>query len=128
MPKFAKRSKENLASCEQPLQDLFNEVVKHFDCTILEGHRNREKQTIAYRSGRSKAQWPDSRHNKYPSQAADVMPYPINWDERERLYKFAGFVEATAIQMGIEVEWGGEVFGKFFDGPHWQLKKPRVRL
>lgn len=126
MPSFSSKSRANLETCEKPLQDLFNEVVKHFDCTIIEGHRGRERQTNAYRSNRSRVQWPNSRHNKHPSQAVDVMPYPIDWDERERLYEFAGFVKATAIQMGIEVEWGGNFKG-WFDGPHWQLKKPRVR-
>ena len=29
-----------------------------------------------------------------PSRAVDVVPYPIDWDDRERFHLFAGFVIA----------------------------------
>ena len=44
MPKFGKKSKERLASCEKDLQILFKEVVKHFDCTVTQGHRKVAEQ------------------------------------------------------------------------------------
>lgn len=122
MPYFSARSLKKLITCEKPLQDLFNEVVKHTDCVIIEGHRDRHRQSMAFRSGHSKVDWPNSRHNREPSQAVDVMPYPLDWTDNNRLREFAGFVKGTAIQMGIDVEWGGD-FKTFFDGAHWQLKR-----
>ncbi len=48
MPQFGRRSKEQLSSCHPDLQKLFNEVIKHYDCTILEGHRSNEDQLKAF--------------------------------------------------------------------------------
>ena len=130
MPSYSTTSKERLATCHPDLQRLFNEVIKHYDCTIIEGHRDKATQNKAYNKGRSKVKWPYSNHNASPSNAVDVMPYyntapHIRWDvsirrnERD-LYEFAGFVRATAIHLGIKVRWGGK-FKSFFDGPHWEL-------
>lgn len=120
MPAFSDRSRERLNTCDERLQRLFNEVVKHFDCTILEGYRDEEKQEKAYREGRSKVRYPDSKHNRYPSKAVDCVPYPVDWDNLPRFHEFAGFVQATAIAQGIKVRWGGH-FKSFFDGPHFEL-------
>ena len=43
MPKFSKKSKSKLETCDSKLQDLFNEVIMHFDCSILCGHRGEEE-------------------------------------------------------------------------------------
>ena len=39
MAKFGRKSRERLETCHEDLQDLFNEVVRFFDCSVLEGHR-----------------------------------------------------------------------------------------
>ena len=44
MPQFGQQSVRNLYECEQPLIDLFEEVVKHYDCSIIEGIRSQEEQ------------------------------------------------------------------------------------
>lgn len=128
MPSFSKRSIENLATCKEPLIDLFLEVVKERDCSILCGHRNEADQEKAFNDKRSYVHFPNSRHNQHPSIAVDVMPYPINWDDRLGQHEFATYVFNTAMQMGIRVQWGG-LFktrnGKiFYDAPHWQLITP----
>lgn len=120
MPKFSQRSLDNLATADFRLSLLFKEVVREVDCTIICGHRGKEEQEEAYRTGRSKAQWGQSKHNAHPSRAVDVMPYPIDWNDRERLFEFAGYVKGVASQLGIKVKWGGD-FDSFFDGPHWEL-------
>lgn len=110
MPNFNTTSAERLASCDVRLQNLFNEVVKTFDCTIIEGHRTKEKQNEYFEQGKSKLRWPEGKHCSDPSKAVDVAPY-INgkpsWDSRHCLY-FAGYVMATAKNMGISVRWGGD--------------------
>jgi peptidoglycan L-alanyl-D-glutamate endopeptidase CwlK len=83
-------------------------VVRNFDCTILEGHRNKERQNRMLEEGKSQVRWPDGKHNTVPSMAVDVTPYPVVWDDRERQTLFAGFVLATAKAMGIELRWGGD--------------------
>lgn len=127
MPSFSKISKERLETCHPDLQKLMNEVIKHYDCTILCGHRGEKEQNTAYTNGFSKLKFPKSKHNKLPSLAVDVLPSPINWNDKSRHLHFAGFVQATANQLGIKVTWGGNFDGDksldngFIDRPHWQL-------
>ena len=130
MPKFSKTSLDKLNTCHPDLQKIFNEVIKHFDCTILCGHRNEEEQNIAYKAGVSKLKYPKSKHNKTPSLAVDVAPYPIDWGNRRRFYYFAGIVKGVALSIGIKLRWGGDWDGdndindqKFFDLPHWEIKE-----
>jgi len=128
MFKFSERSTRRLNSCHPDLVRLFNEVIKNYDCTILEGHRSDERQEELYHEGKSKLRAGQSKHNKNPSLAVDVAPYPIRWNEPERFYHFAGFVLATAIELDINIRFGGDWDGDndfndqtFFDLPHFEL-------
>ena len=108
MPKFGNTSKRRLATCDEDLQELFQEVVKFFDCSILEGHRGEETQNKYFDEGKSQVKWPDGKHNSSPSTALDVAPYPIDWDDTDRFYYFAGFVKGVAFNIGIPIRWGGD--------------------
>ena len=129
MPKFGRKSRANLSTCDQQLQDLFNEVIKHVDCSVLEGHRDEEGQNKAYDAGYSKVRFPDGKHNSSPSRAVDVTPWPVRWNERERQTLFAGFCLGMATRMGVRIRWGGDWDedyevndNKFDDFPHFELK------
>tara|TARA_R100000808_G_scaffold20547_2_gene44399 strand:- start:1533 stop:1925 length:393 start_codon:yes stop_codon:yes gene_type:complete len=108
MPRFSTRSKGRLHTCHESLIKLFNEVVKDFDCTIIEGHRGKDKQNAAYDRGNSKLRYPKGKHNGKPSLAVDVAPYPIDWSDRDRFHLFAGYVLGIASQMGLKIRWGGD--------------------
>jgi peptidoglycan L-alanyl-D-glutamate endopeptidase CwlK len=120
MATFSKASLDKLNSCHPDLQRLFNDVIRFTDCTILCGYRGEEEQNKAYAEGKSKAKFGESPHNKQPSMAVDVMPYPIDWSDRKRLDQFVVVVKQVADSIGVRVKWGGEFKG-FFDGPHWEL-------
>jgi|TARA_R110000744_G_scaffold172598_1_gene291297 hypothetical protein len=129
MPKFGRKSKENLNTCDSRLQKIFNEVIKHVDCSVLEGHRSKDRQNKLYEEEKTKVKYPDGRHNRQPSSAVDVTPYPVDWKDRERQTLFAGFVIGVASQMGINLRWGGDwdqdfqvVDNRFDDFPHFELK------
>lgn len=98
MPKFSNASLRQLFTCHTELQILFNEVIKTFDCTVLEGYRNQADQEKAFAAGNTKLHWPNGKHNKSPSMAVDVSPYPVKWDRIPRFYWFGGYV------MGV---WAG---------------------
>lgn len=128
MGKFSKNSLDRLYTCHPDLQILFQEVVKHYDCSILEGVRGQEDQDEAFYSGKSKVKWPNSKHNQVPSLAVDVAPWPIDWGDLNRFYHFAGFVMGLALQLGVKVRWGGDWDGdldfkdqNFNDLVHWEL-------
>lgn len=138
MPRFSQKSFIKLATCHISLVKLFAEVVKNFDCTILEGRRDQLTQEKYFNEGKSKLHYPDSKHNAEPpnkSIAIDVIPYPIDWQFEndilipavavnyphneaiidmdvvhniERWAMFGGFVKGVASQMGIEIIWGGD--------------------
>lgn len=120
MPSFSVKSASKLDTCVLPLQELFNEVVKAWDCTVLEGNRGEAAQDKAFLEGRSKVKFPDSNHNTNPSKAVDIVPYPIDWENLQRFKDFANFVKGVAHGRGISVRWGGD-FKNFFDGPHWEV-------
>ena len=129
MPRFGKRSIGRLQTCDQKLQELFYEVVKHFDCSIIEGNRGEERQNRAFADGKSKVKYPNGKHNKFPSVAVDVAPYPIDWSDRDRFHYFGGFVLGVAKEMGMNIRWGGDwnqdthtKDNKFDDLVHFEIK------
>jgi peptidoglycan LD-endopeptidase CwlK len=134
MPKFSNISRQRLDTCHPDLQVLFNEVIEHFDCSIVCGHRDEQAQNIAYEEGFSKLDFPESKHNKLPSLAVDAIPYPVDWKDVERMRHFAGWVLGIAALlydmgvMGHRVRWGGDWNmntqvndQRFDDLPHFEL-------
>ena len=129
MYKFGKRSKKNLSEAHPLLQELFEEVIQIYDCSVIEGHRPKAEQDKAYYAGKSQLKFPKSKHNKTPSLAVDVCPYPIDWNDSKRFYYFAGIVMGVADSMGIDIRWGGDWSGDndfkdqtFHDLPHFELR------
>tara|TARA_Y100001938_G_scaffold45848_1_gene63657 strand:- start:2315 stop:2719 length:405 start_codon:yes stop_codon:yes gene_type:complete len=131
MPYFGKRSKKNLTTCDDRLQRIFNEVIKHVDCSVIEGHRSEDRQNKLFKEGKTKVKFPNGRHNANPSLACDVVPYPIDWEDRERMTLFAGFVKGIAKGMyNIDLRWGGDwdndwevKDNRFDDFPHFEIKE-----
>ena len=131
MPKFGTASTERLATADPRLQKLFNEVIKTFDCTVIEGHRTKEKQNEYFAAGKSKLKWPEGKHCSNPSLAVDVAPFiggKISYNTNHCLY-FAGYVMATANSLGIKLRSGydwdmdNEVVTdqSFNDGVHFEI-------
>jgi len=108
MNKYSKASLRRLRETDPRIQKVFQEVLLHFDHTIITGHRTQLKQENMFKKGWSKVRWPKSKHNSKPSRAIDVAPYPIAWDDRERFNLFAGQVLGIAAVMGITLRWGGD--------------------
>jgi len=132
-PAFGAKSAERLATLDPKLRELFEDVVREYDCVILVGHRGKADQDKAVAAGLSKTPWPTGKHNSLPSKAADVAPFDprapggVNWGEDlrtkkpdraalARFYHFAGFVKGRALVLGIRIRWGGDWDGDtFFD-------------
>jgi peptidoglycan LD-endopeptidase CwlK len=110
---LSKRSLTNLAGCHPLLTDLLTAVNEIVPCEVVCGWRNEADQNAAFAAGTSDRQWPNGRHNNtlpdgMPySMAADVCPLPINWDNTNAFYFFAGIVIAQAKEIGINIIWGG---------------------
>lgn len=129
MPKFSKTSLLRLQQCDYRLQMVCNKVIESFDFSVLEGHRNKDKQDYYFLKGSTKLKFPNSKHNQVPSMAVDIAPYPIDWKNKKSFYFLAGMMISTANYMGIELRWGGDWDGdfkfndqSFNDLPHFEIK------
>ena len=145
MPRFGRTSSRNLETCHEDLIRVFEVVVIIHDCSVLCGARDEEEQTQAHESGASEVEYPDSTHNRTPSDGTDVSPYPIpdKWGdidmdatfeeiqhqikERHKFYSLAGTVLGVAHTLGIRIRWGGDWDGdkdfndqKFDDLVHYE--------
>lgn len=130
MAEFSKKSKENLSTAHEDLQEIFNIVVKQRDCMILQGHRSSADQQKAFDEGRSKAPPGKSPHNSCPSYAVDAAPYPLpDWNSKDpkvqaavlkEFRDFSIYVKGVAAGLGVELTWGGD-FKSLYDGPHFEL-------
>lgn len=135
MPRFSEQSSARLSTCHHDLRLVFSEVIKVYDCTVLEGIRSRETQAEYVRQGRSRTM--NSKHLRQSdgtSHAVDVAPYPIDWKDSRRFAFLAGLVFAISERLRAEgrishrVVWGGDWDSdgnlrehSFWDGPHFQL-------
>ena len=123
MPHFSEQSKKRLSTCHPWLQDLCNEAIKIYDFTVLCGHRDELAQMIAFQEGKSKLDWPKSKHNKTPSLAVDLAPYPIDWNDIDRFYHLAGIMKGLNHKMRrLRLTWGGDWYS-FKDYPHFEIKE-----
>ena len=131
MAKFGKASLMHRATLHPKLQQVLDEAIKHVDFTIVEGFRGKDAQDAAFQAGLSKLPWPQGNHNAYPSRAADIAPWPVDWKEGERPHlRFAflmGVVYACSKQLGIRLRFGMDwnqnfiVDEGFVDLPHVEL-------
>jgi len=108
-------------------------AIRHYDMTVLCGHRGEAEQNAKLEQGLSRVAFPGSRHNRTPSEAVDVVPWytqtpHIRWDAREDFTYMAGIIMGVAGELGVELVWGGnwdrdqELGDNGFDDlPHFQL-------
>jgi len=141
MPAFSKTSKGRLATCHPDLQLIFNTAIKTVDCSVFCGHRSKANQNKAFDNGLSQVQYPNSKHNSFPSMATDGGPYFIelkntDWEDHKAFAVFAGYLLRIADELLEKKEithrlrWGGDWDGDgrtsdetFVDLPHFELVK-----
>ena len=128
MYRYGKTSEEKISQLHPGLQKVLRIAINFMDLTVLEGQRDEKTQTKYFNEGRSKVEYPNSKHNLNPSEAVDVVPYPVDWEDRERFHYMAGLIIGIGHGLGINIRWGGDwnrngVFSdqKFDDLPHLEL-------
>ena len=123
--KWSDRSKANLAEVDIRLKHVFDKALELgvIDIVIIEGHRNEARQTEMVRTKKSELEWPNSKHNAYPSKAVDAIPYPFSqadWGNKAKLSMFAGFIVGVGASMGIKIRAGADWDGNFNPLDNWQ--------
>lgn len=137
MFKYGASSTKQLLTCHPVWQEALSKAIEIYDLTVLEGYRNKARQTKVFNSGASKFPFPLSSHNavhpteKTPeSLGVDLAPFPLFWDsDREQFLILAGLIIGLAWGMGYVVIWGGDwdrdfdfKDQKFNDLAHFTLK------
>ncbi len=127
---WGQASLANLSTCHPDIKRVANKALElsPFDLRVIEGHRGKDVQEHMFDSGRSKLRWPDSKHNKTPSLAMDIVPLPLDWNNTLMFHLMAGIVFAAAEIEQVPLRWGGDWDGdwsckdqSFHDLPHFEL-------
>lgn len=116
---YSKTSKEKYDELDPRLKKLLDRVLTRVDFSILEGHRGADEQNKLFDEGKSKLQFPFSKHNQLPSRAVDIAPYPIDWENIEAFENLALIVFEEAEILGLKIRWGGDW------NMTWNTKNPR---
>jgi peptidoglycan LD-endopeptidase CwlK len=128
-------SRLRLASVHPKLRRVIEETMARLDrhpggldFTVTCGHRGEASQEQAFSEGKSTKHWPDSLHNRLPSLAVDLAPYPTDWADTAAFARLAGYVQAVADDLDVEIRWGGDWNGngrttdeRLKDAPHFEL-------
>jgi peptidoglycan L-alanyl-D-glutamate endopeptidase CwlK len=114
-------SHTKLSTCHPLLIGLVNAVAAKTSIAVICGARNQADQDVAFATKKSRLQWPNSRHNSTPSEAVDLVPLPLDWDDIASFTTMAQVVKDTAAALSIQIEWGGD-WTTFKDFDHFQLK------
>lgn len=126
MRAYAQKSQANLDSADPRLILIFTEALQIIDNSILCGFRDEKEQLALFLEKKSKVRL--GKHNVKPSLAVDALPYPINYEDTERMCLFAGIVLAIAHKHGVKIRWGRDWDGDtnlveetFLDYAHFEI-------
>jgi len=141
--KLGTRSLERLETCEPDLVRVFKRVeqISPFDFTVICGVRTDAEQKALYAQGRTEpgpivttldGVTKKSRHQPNAnglSEAVDVAPWPIAWENKKQFIAFGGVVMAAAEIESVRIRWGADWNSNwdldehsFVDLPHYELK------
>lgn len=125
---FGKSSLRRLGECHGDLQHVMRRVIQRRDCSIVCGYRGEAEQNKAFKEGKSKLKFPESKHNQSPSLAVDVIPWPEKWDSEEAFLEMHEIIKEEAEAIGVKLRWGGDWDSdgdrsdqRFDDMPHYEL-------
>jgi peptidoglycan L-alanyl-D-glutamate endopeptidase CwlK len=117
---------------------VFEEVIKEIDCSVISGLRTTQEQQLLYAQGRTMPgkiitncdgikKKSNHQSDTGISDAVDVVPWPIEWEDIKRFYHYIGFVRGVAWQLGIELisgsDWNSDYVlndQDFYDLPHYE--------
>jgi peptidoglycan LD-endopeptidase CwlK len=121
--KLSNRSIARLNECAPDLRKLAYAIESlGIPFMVLCGHRNEVEQNEAFQKGNSKLQWPNSKHNSKPSQAMDVSPLPLDWNNIGAFKDLISEFEEKAKELGINIRTRIDLGGGRIDYPHLELK------
>ena len=115
MFKFGNASRKKLNTVWPSLAGVFEEALDLglIDIAVIQGARSKAEQDEYFRTGKSKVQWPNSKHNVRGigelSRAVDAAPFVngnVSWNKDHCIF-LAGIVLAISKKQGVRIRWGG---------------------
>lgn len=110
MPTLSKLSRAHLASCDDRIIKVIERSITRIHFSVRCGHRGQAEQDAVVHAGKSKTPWPESKHNRYPSHAVDIYPYPFKneyWHQPQVWADLARVIFECAGELGVQIRWGG---------------------
>lgn len=112
MRQWGSRSLKVRSTLEPKLQRICDRLLAEVaDISLISGHRGEEEQNTLFAEGKSTLEYPQSKHNSYPSMAVDLQPYPYPTSER-KLWGALGWIAGNAVRIareeGATLRWGGD--------------------
>lgn len=110
--KYSNLSLQRLYTCHEDLITICSLAlqVSPVDITVVCGFRDWRAQNDAFTTGHSRVPWPQSTHNRKPSDAVDLAPYfhgGIQWNAVKELHLIAGLVVGIGAAQNVQIRWGG---------------------
>ena len=112
--------------CAVKLKDVHPELIQfvsfvrsknnavHVSC----GVRTQAEQDKAFKEGTSKKRFPNSKHNRYPSEAVDLFTIDLDGNARFAEHQYRLIWEMS--KGAFSITWGG-LWITFKDFPHFEL-------
>ena len=116
---FSARSRKNLEKAHPDLQRLAHAILEEMDIAVICSYRGEVEQNEAFRTGKSRLKYPQSKHNVIPSRAIDIVPIPLDWNNIKSFEKMCSVAERKAAKLGIRIRLGRDF--SFRDYPHCEL-------
>ena len=111
MYKFSNVSQARLDQAHPHLRLIMETAIKIVDFSVLETVRDEKTHKRYIARGVTKVPYNKTKHkpNKNGlSEAIDIAPYPIDWNDTQRFYYLAGIIKGIARMLNIELRWGGD--------------------
>ncbi len=143
MPSFGTSSRKHLDTCRSEIIETLEIVVIEYDIKVLEGVRSWDRQDELFEQGKTTKRAGESKHNppklpdgtedkNWKSDAVDVVPYPIDWQDARRFIYMAGLIIGVGRTLGHNFRWGGNwdedqiiIDDQNFDDlPHFEYRGP----
>nr|DAO38246.1 MAG TPA: L alanyl D glutamate peptidase endolysin [Caudoviricetes sp.] len=124
--KLSAASEEKLVGVHADLVKVVHRAIELsvVDFKVIEGKRTLERQKELFAKKATKTM--NSRH--LTGHAVDLVPLPVNWNDREPFKNVASAMFQAAKQLGVAIRWGGDWNmnessndERFYDGPHFEL-------
>lgn len=115
MPSFGQTSQNRLERVHPYIRNILDDVVAIYDITIPP---NGGLRTIKQQEGMvslKKSKTMNSKHlmqNNGYSHAVDCLPYPVDFNDRDRFYYMIGLIRMAAENRGVKIrqghDWDGD--------------------